>query len=89
MPRSTQIPIGVPADLPERLLELKTRIQSRAAFAAEVFAPATRGSAEAWLIAKLPWGHTTRLLARVKGWRLEPGRNQGVLLGRADSGANP
>lgn len=82
MPRSTSIQIGVPTGYPELLAELKTRIRSaqvRAAFAVEGFGyrnlRSLRSLAETWpefeiwqwLIAKLPWGHTTRLLARVNG----------------------
>src|ERR1035437_2973953 len=82
MPRSSSIEIGCPGDYPELLAELKTRIrtaQVRAAVAVEGFGPCNLGSlrslAEAWqepdiwqwLIAKLPWGQTMRLLARVKG----------------------
>jgi hypothetical protein len=75
MPRSTPIPIGVPAGLPERPSERKTRVQSPAAFGVARFGARHPGPAEAWsepeiwqwLIAKLPWGHPTRVLARVKG----------------------
>jgi integrase len=118
MPRSTTSPIGVPTGYPELVSERKTRLrpaQLRAAFAAEGFGPRTlrsmRSLAEAWpefeilqrLTAKLPWGHTSRVMARVKGqptrdWHLraslEHGWSQIVLAGRiaarqeADSGAN-
>ena len=83
MPRSTPIPIGVPTGLPGRLFERKTRLrptQLGAAVAVEIWQ---------WLIAKLPWGHPTRVLARVKGWPtrgwhlrawLEPGGSQNVLV---------
>jgi hypothetical protein len=103
MPRSTSIQIGVPTSYPELVSERKTRLrpaQLRAAFAAEGFGPRSlcsmRSLAEAcpeveiWqrLIAKMPWGHTSRGLARVKGrhtraWHLrawlEPGWSQNVL----------
>ena len=119
MPRSTSIQIGVPTGHPELVSQHKTRLrpaQLRAAFAVEGFGPRNLGSlrslAEAWqepdiwqwLIAKLPWGQTTRLLARVKGrstrdWYLscawlEQGWSQTVQVPRiaarkeADSGEN-
>ncbi len=96
MPRYLHNPTGVPAGLREWLSDLETRIQSRAAFAVEGFGPRDPDSAEAWpepeiwqwVIAKLPCGHTTRLSARVKRLHLESDRNQGVMLGRADRGAN-
>lgn len=90
MPRYQRNPTGVPTGLPERLSERKTWIESYAASAVEGFGPRDPGSAEFWpqpeilqrLIAKLPWGHTTRVLARVKGRHLEPVRSQSVLVGR-------
>ena len=96
MPRSTPIPIGVPTGLPERLLELKSRIRTPAAFAGEGVGPRDPGSAEVWpkleiwqwLIAKSPCGHTTPDLDSVKGRYRGPGRSQGVLAGRAASGVN-
>ena len=96
MPRSTHNSIGVPAGLPERLSERKTRLRPSASCAVEGFGPRDPGPAEAWpepeiwqwLMAKVPWSHTTRVLARVKSRHLEPGRSQGVLAGWAKSGAN-
>jgi hypothetical protein len=100
MPWSTHPPISVLTGHPELLSELKTRIQSRAALAVKGFGSRSlrsmRSLAEAWqepeiwqwLIAKMPWGHTSRVLDRVKGqhtrdWHLraslEPGWSQIVL----------
>jgi len=65
----------------------QTWIESYAASAVEVSVPATRALPSLAqpeilqrLIAKLPWGHTTRVLTRVKGRHLEPVRSQSVLL---------
>jgi hypothetical protein len=94
MPRSTHIEIGLSTGLPERLSQRNSRIQSAATFAGEAFGRRYPVSAKfrpepgimQWLIAQLPCGHPTPVLARVKGRNLEP--SQGVLPGRADSGAN-
>jgi hypothetical protein len=83
MPRSPHIPIGIPTGLPERLSEFETRIRVRAAFAVKGFGPRNPDRAHTWpdpaiferLMAKLPWGYTTRVLGWVKGRHRGPGRS--------------
>lgn len=96
MPRSTHIPIGVPAGLPERLCELETWKQGLTALDVDGFGSRNPDAAQAWphpaipqrRTGKLHWGHTTRVLGWVKGRHRGPGRSHDVLLGRADSGPN-
>jgi hypothetical protein len=86
MPSYRHNPNGVPAGLPERLFQPETREYVRAAFAVEGFGPRYPVSADfrsvprivQWLIAQLPCGHPTPVLARVKGLYQGPSRSQGA-----------
>jgi len=96
MPRYHHNPTGLLADLPERLSQRETRVLMPAACSGDTFGPRHPDSVHLrpesgilqWVIAKSPWAHPTRDLARVKGRNLEIVHSLGALGGTAFHGAD-